>query len=527
VTDSEPTAGKWRGRVLGALLLLGVFCTVTLATAWASLRFEAREVVIGSQSTIVRPTFDRHATVDLGPLLPRLRVPLEGWSPLGFHIDVGPSVGQATSVEAVIQQNTVIASQPAGELATLRATVRSMLLHAFVRGLGAGVLVTLSTVAVWRLVGPARRAELRARVRQLLRERRRRPALAAGAVVLVAALAMTALVVPPGGDGLATEEEWVRAVDLVPSAALTGRLADIEVSQGPATTGSLALIRSAISTYNTSVTFYGELEEAVPTDGFRVPEEGETVALLVADRHDNIGMDPVARAIGDAGGATVLISAGDETSTGSSWEAFSVSSLADAFSGYDVVAVAANHDHGSTVLDGYQDAGFTVLSGEPVEVAGIRFLGDSDPRSSGLTAVYTPGDETVPEQAERLAAVACEDGDVSTVVVHSPSSGAAAAESGCVDLVLSGHLHRQVGPENIASQERSTTVYTNGTTGGAAFAFALGSKLRREAQVTLVTFADGRPVGLQPVGITPGGDVVPADYVELPLAGTTAREDTP
>jgi hypothetical protein len=168
-----------------------------------------------------------------------------------------------------------------------------------------------------------------------------------------------------------------------------------------------------------------------------------------------------------------------------------------------------------------------VLSGEPVEVAGIRFLGDSDPRSSGLTAVYTPGDETVPEQAERLAAVACEDGDVSTVVVHSPSSGAAAAESGCVDLVLSGHLHRQVGPENIASQERSTTVYTNGTTGGAAFAFALGSKLRREAQVTLVTFADGRPVGLQPVGITPGGDVVPADYVELPLAGTTAREDTP
>jgi len=45
--------------------------------------------------------------------------------------------------------------------------------------------------------------------------------------------------------------------------------------------------------------------------------------------------------------------------------------------------------------------------------------------------------------------------------------------------------------------------------------------------VTLVTFADGRPVGLQPVGITPGGDVVPADYVELPLAGTTAREDTP
>ena len=524
MTDSETTTGSRRTGALCALLLLVVFCTVALATAWASLRQEAREVVVGSQSTIVRPTFDGHATVDLGPLLPRLRVPQEGRSPLGFDIDVGQSVGEATSVEAVIQQNTVIASQPAGELATLRATVRSMLLHAVVRGLGAGVLATLVVVAVWRLVGPARRAELRARARHLLRERRRRHALAAGAVALVAALAVTALVVPSGGDAPSTEEEWVRAVELVPSAALTGRLADIEVSQGPATDGSLALIRSAIATYNTSVTFYGELVDAVPRDGFRVPQEGETVALLVSDRHDNIGMDPVARAIGDAGGATVLITAGDETSTGASWEAFSVSSLADAFSGYDVVAVAGNHDNGSTVLDGYREAGFTVLAGEPVEVAGIRFLGDSDPRSSGLTAIYTPGDETVPEQAERLAAVACEDGEVSTVVVHSPSSGAAAAESGCVDLVLSGHLHRQVGPQVVA-QQGSATVYTNGTTGGAAFAFALGSKLRRDAQVTLVTFADGRPVGLQPVGITPGGDVVPSDYVELASPDTAGSPE--
>jgi len=62
-----------------------------------------------------------------------------------------------------------------------------------------------------------------------------------------------------------------------------------------------------------------------------------------------------------------------------------------------------------------------------------------------------------------------------------------------------------------------TTAYTNGTTGGAAYAFALGSKLRREAQVTLLTYRDGVPVGLQPVTLTPGGEVVPDDYVELPV----------
>ena len=48
------------------------------------------------------------------------------------------------------------------------------------------------------------------------------------------------------------------------------------------------------------------------------------------------------------------------------------------------------------------------------------------------------------------------------------------------------------------------TTYTNGTTGGAAFAIALGSKLRRPAQMTLVTYRDGLPTGLQPVDITTG-----------------------
>ena len=44
--------------------------------------------------------------------------------------------------------------------------------------------------------------------------------------------------------------------------------------------------------------------------------------------------------------------------------------------------------------------------------------------------------------------------------------------------------------------------YTNGTTGGAAYAIALGSKLRRDAEFTFVTYKDGRPVGIQPVTVT-------------------------
>ena len=69
-------------------------------------------------------------------------------------------------------------------------------------------------------------------------------------------------------------------------------------------------------------------------------EKGEKVALVVSDRHDNIGMDPIHRAVGDAAGATILIDAGDDTSAGQRWEEFSLRSLNEQFKGYTVVAVA-------------------------------------------------------------------------------------------------------------------------------------------------------------------------------------------
>jgi hypothetical protein len=105
---------------------------------------------------------------------------------------------------------------------------------------------------------------------------------------------------------------------------------------------------------------------------------------------------------------------------------------------------------------------------------------------------------------------------VAVLMVHSAASARRASESGCVDLVLSGHLHRQVGPEVVEGENgRSTTTLTTGSTGGAVYTFALGSKLRRSAQVTVVTFRDGRPVGLQPVTFEPGGTIDVADYTPV------------
>jgi hypothetical protein len=84
-----------------------------------------------------------------------------------------------------------------------------------------------------------------------------------------------------------------------------------------------------------------------------------------------------------------------------------------------------------------------------------------------------------------------------------------------VDLVVGGHTHVQDGPDPVTSEgvedgeddEDGATGYTwtNGTTGGAAYAIALGSKPRRDAEVSLVTYADGRPVGLQWVRLRTNG----------------------
>ena len=56
----------------------------------------------------------------------------------------------------------------------------------------------------------------------------------------------------------------------------------------------------------------------------------------------------------------------------------------------------------------------------------------------------------------------------------------------------------QAGPERVVGDgDRVGYTYTVGTAGGAAYAIAIGSKLRRSAGFALLTYRDGRPVGVQ------------------------------
>ena len=91
--------------------------------------------------------------------------------------------------------------------------------------------------------------------------------------------------------------------------------------------------------------------------------------------------------------------------------------------------------------------------------------------------------------------------------------------------MLAGHLHEQVGPTAVRGANGKVGYsYTNGTTGGAAYALAIGSKLRRDAEVTLVTYRDGVPVGLQPVVIDTLGEFRVSPYVTLNPTSAQVRD---
>jgi predicted phosphodiesterase len=513
------------GTVLG---VLAVVLVVAVPAAWTLFLQSERYLVIGAHDATVRPATDGHATLDFGALLPQVRVPVDVPGGIGVAIDLGDS--QGAGLEEMLARDAVIASQPDGEIRAVRSAMIGMGASAALRGLGLGLLAGTATVLAWTAVGSRRRGELRARVMQPTR----RSAVIGSATALVVVGAVV-LVVVPGDDGQPSRR-WVSLTRAFPELPVDNAgLRTIQLAQGSATSSSRALVEGALYLYRDSVSFYEALDENAKKAELRTPQEGETTALVVTDRHDNIGMDPVVRTIADRAQARMLIDLGDDTGQGASWESFSINSLAREFDGFETVAVAGNHDT-DAVAEQMADKGFTVLRGKPATVGGVRFLGASDPRGTKLTG-YTEDAKTrnggLADQDTSLRDAACKAdaaGErVGVLAVHSWASGSEVAASGCVDLVLTGHLHYQVGPTAIVGPGGSTTTrLTTGTTGGAVLPIALGSSLRRQAQVSVVTFDDrGVPVGVQVVSFNPSKTIDVGEYVSLPMPAAGAEPANP
>jgi hypothetical protein len=503
----------WRRRLLKGAGFAAGWAVLAVLVGYHLFMTDSRQTVIAGHDATVSPTRDGYATVDLGAFIPDLRYPTGH----GLGVDIVVGKTSLDSYQSLLQRYELIGSHPQGEIDKVTRLVSGMLISDAVKGAVIGLAGPLG----WLLVGQRRRHELR------LGMTGRRVAVGATAAVVAVTLTTSTPFSDPSDDAVVAKDSWESITTFLPETPIPAQARPLQIEAGLMTSGTQSLIESAFRGYNTSVVFYHDLALQAAKLGpqLRKPRPADTVVLFVADRHDNVGMDPVARAIGDAGGATVLFDAGDDTSTGEPWETFSLDSLVDSFSDlHGLYQVPGNHDNGTFIASYLGSHGFTVLSGEPLRTSdGIELLGVADPRSSGLGNWRTTVGITFDAQARKLADVACRSDAnghrVSTLLVHEASMGDEALRRGCVDLVLGGHLHTQVGPDRVTGVNGDVGVsFTNGTTGGAAYAVAVGTKLRRDAEVTLVTYRAGKPIGLQPVSIDTTGRITVHPYYRMRAA---------
>lgn len=482
-------------RLLG--IVLGVAGWVVLALAIAAVIFAGSErtVDLASHEATISPDFSGDVVLRTGPVLPDLRAP--SGSRLGLEIELGKT--DTTSLQELTARYAAIASQPEGQVAVVVRSVRTMAWAALVQGAVLGAL----PFALWLLLGQDRRNALLARL----------PTAQGTIAVLVALLVVAALVAPlTWGRQESLPQEWTPLAEYVgEDLPLPAHARDVEIMGDATTLETKRLIASAVSSYQQGQAFYSKAAEDAEELELREPADDETVAALVSDRHLNVGMDAVARAIADRAGATAVLDAGDDTSTGERWEAFSLDSVSAAFDDLDRWAVAGNHDHGAFVRSHMTQLGWRYFDGEVLDgPGGSRILGVDDPRSSGLGNWRDEKGLTSAEVADRLTEAVCDADEagerVNTLLVHDADFGDQALERGCVDLVVGGHVHVEDGPTAVtAADGRVGWTYTVGTTGGAAYAIAIGSKLRRAANVALITYRDGRPVGIQSVTLQTNG----------------------
>lgn len=224
--------------------------------------------------------------------------------------------------------------------------------------------------------------------------------------------------------------------------------------------------RSYIERYfQQNKTYYDELRTALldwfDSNPVQLPgvDNADVVQIgFVTDRHCNIGMDRVTVALLKHFGVTTLVSGGDDAFSGTfNFESACTRNLADksAQAGITDVFAAGNHDSPYTIAQEAKQ-GIKTLTGDPVTVGGLTFLGSPDPRSSRYGQGMRPVQASVQHaqleaQATAIGSRACKDGAPIIVVLHDPAAGKEAMQRGCgnVTIDLGGHTHIQDGPNPV------------------------------------------------------------------------------
>jgi|SRR5690625_485287 len=271
----------------------------------------------------------------------------------------------------------------------------------------------------------------------------------------------------------------------------------------------------------------GMEEGGSETEGDASDEDAETGAeaevdpvtiVIVADLHCNVGMGRISGLIADTVEADMILDLGDDVIGGTSVEGFCIDSFANSFGDRPVVVAGGNHDSSETA-DQQRAHGWHVLAGEPIEVNGIRILGDLDPTLTSLGApTRLVADENLPERGHRLSERACqekEDGKpIDILMMHNHRTTEEALDSGCVKYAFAGHFHRRIGPW----QRGLGVQYVHTSSAGAVLDKPTIGPLSGTAGVTIMTWdrANGEPIAMRVVRAMPDTSVELSPWYSWP-----------
>lgn len=530
-TRLRPALTARTARRAGAVALTFVAC-VLITAPWAI--FSARATAqFGPHTAVVDVTASHLLDVDLGPL-GSIEMPLHQLPrPIGVHVQVEEIKSDLSAVDKPstmddlsqdVQSYSLFFADPGAQI---DRAVHEIVSDVVLRETIASVALTAAALGLYALVGRARRREVTGWLR-------RRPDLSRGIIALAAAVVLGAGVLALPDEPEPFTGDPLFAGTPLAGGRITGRFSSLVDQVGG----------MVVSYYDDNEHFYStalknlddELkseppemnalnpptssptpdENGIPDPEATPPAKNISTFLVVSDIHCNVGMSRIIGKIAGARKVDAVLAAGDATMTGTSSEKYCVDSMTKALpTDVDKVWVKGNHDSAATVEE-EKNAGVTVLEGKPVTVAGIRMVGDADPRRTifgqGSKLV---GSETVKSLSARMARVTCDaDKPIDLLLIHDPLSGADTTARGCVPLQISGHWHRRVGPEQVGKSIR----YVNSTTGGARANALTPGPLKMDAEMTLFRFdkSTGRALDYQLITVHPDRSVTIAPWKPVP-----------
>lgn len=268
----------------------------------------------------------------------------------------------------------------------------------------------------------------------------------------------------------------------------------------------------------------GELTTKSPEEPAMSREPIDPVTMvIVADLHCNIGMGRISGLIAERVEADMILNLGDNVIGGTSVEGFCVDSFADSFGDLPVVVANGNHDSDETA-DQERKRGWHVLGGEPIDVLGVRFLGDDDPTLTSLGApTRLVADENLVERGHRLSERACAEEDaghgIDILMMHNHRTTEEALDSGCVSYAFAGHFHRRIGPW----QRGLGVQYIHTSSAGAILNKPTIGPLNGPAGVTIMTWdrANNLPIAMRVVRAMPDTSVELSPWYSWPEPPTT------